>query len=65
MADSEPKRGSVQDVRSSLQSPNPPLLVCVYPSAKYKDVNLEGSIGVEDFQGKLPTLSKESNIFFY
>ena len=65
MAETEPRRGSVQDLRSRLQSPNPPLLVCVYPGAKYKDVNLEGSIGVEAFQSKLSSLPKETELFFY
>lgn len=65
MAETEPRRVSVQDVRSKLQAPNPPFLVCVYPKAKYKDVNLEGSIGVEEFESKLPSLPKGAEIFFY
>ena len=65
MGETEPRRTSVQDVRSKLQGPNPPLLVCVYPKAKYKDVNLDGSIGVEEFESKLPSLPKETEIFFY
>lgn len=61
----EPKRISVQDARNKFQSPDPFLLVCVYPKDKHAQANLEGSIGIEAFQAQAPTLSKTTDIAFY
>ena len=65
MADQEARRVSVQDTRRKLQSSNPPLFVCIYPNDQYRDVNLEGSIGREEFEKGKSALARNREIIFY
>jgi hypothetical protein len=42
------------------------LLVCGYEEdAKFKEMQLEGAISFNEFQAKLPSLSKDQEIVFY
>jgi len=42
------------------------LLVCGYnDEEKFKAMKLEGAISFNDFESKLPTLSKDQEIIFY
>jgi len=63
---SVPKRVSVQDVRSKLQSGEPILLVCAYESdEKFRDTALEGAISFSAFQRRKASLSRDAEIIFY
>ena len=61
----EPKRIRVQDVREKLQSGSDLLLVCIYSTEKYNQSHLDGAISMEQFEKRLPSLSKEHEITFY
>ena len=61
----DPRRISVQDTRTKRQSSAPPLLVCIYPNEKWHEANLEGSIGMEEFEKLKPSLPRDREIIFY
>ena len=45
---------------------NQALLVCAYDDeAKYRMLNLEGSIPLSDFQSRVDTLPKSQEVIFY
>jgi hypothetical protein len=63
---SAPKRVSVQDVRSKLQSGAPILLVCAYESdAKFQQTALEGAVPFSEFVRTKASLSPDLEIVFY
>lgn len=63
MADIE--RISVQEAREKVAA-NRALLVCAYDDeAKYRKLNLEGSISLASFQSRLASLPKTQEIIFY
>ena len=42
------------------------LLVCAYDDEeKFRNMRLEGAISLSEFEGKLPSLSKEQELIFY
>ena len=62
----EPKRVSVQEVRSRLLKGDPLLLVCAYPNeAAFKRAALEGAISYPEIEKRLPALKMEHVIVFY
>jgi len=64
MADSI--RVSPKYVRDKLLAGDDLLLVCAYEDeAKHRMFDLEGSIGLAEFQAKAPTLGKEREVVFY
>jgi hypothetical protein len=60
-----PERISVEETRRRLLAGEPLLLVCVYPDASYRRSNLEGSMSMSSFLGRLPSLPKDAEIVFY
>lgn len=64
-ASPEAARISVQEVRRQLLAGAPTLLVCIYPQAAYEDSHLEGAISMDDFEARLPRLSRGQEIVFY
>ena len=60
-----PTRISAEIVREKTRS-GAALLVCAYDDEdKFTSMHLEGAIGWQEFQSKLPGLSKEQEIIFY
>ena len=42
------------------------LLVCAYPSEeRFRSLRLEGAISFQEFESRLPSLSKDQEIIFY
>ncbi len=42
------------------------LLVCAYPSEeRFRSLRLEGAISLQEFESRLPSLSKDQEIIFY
>jgi hypothetical protein len=63
MADIE--RISVEEVRRKAKAKQA-LLVCAYEDeAKYRKLNLEGSISLASFQSRVASLPKTHEIIFY
>jgi hypothetical protein len=61
----EPKRVTPEEVRQKLKS-GTALLVCAYEDeAKFKKMQLEGAISLNEFRSKLPSLPKDQEIVFY
>ena len=61
----EPERISAPEVRRKVQS-GEVLLVCAYEDEeKFRNMHLEGAISFQEFQSRLPSLSKDQEIVFY
>jgi hypothetical protein len=61
----EPERVSVEEVHQKLKTGSV-LLVCAYEDeVKFRKVQLEGAISLNEFKSKLPSLSKDQEIIFY
>lgn len=61
----EPKRVSPEEIYQRLKS-GAALLVCAYEDdAKFKKLQLQGSISLNEFKSKLPFLAKDQEIVFY
>ena len=62
----EPVQVGVQEVRSRMQSPDPPLLVLAYEDDKpFGMFGLEGAIPFSALQSKLAGLRNDQEIIFY
>ena len=58
-------RVSPQEVREKVTSGSA-LFVCAYDDdEKFRNNHLEGAISLGEFKTKLPSLSKDQEIFFY
>jgi rhodanese-related sulfurtransferase len=61
----EPKRVSPEEVYQRLKS-GTVILVCAYEDdAKFKKMQLQGAISLNEFKSKLPSLPKDQEIVFY
>ena len=61
----EPQRVSPEEVYQKLKS-GKLLLVCAYEEeTKFRQMNLHGAISFNEFNSRLPSLSKEQEIVFY
>ena len=61
----EPERISPKEVRERLEA-GKALLVCAYEDeAKFKIMELQGAISLDEFKSKLPSLVKDQEIVFY
>ncbi len=61
----EPERISVEEVRRKLKS-GEVLLVCAYDDEeRFRSMHLEGAISFQEFEARLPSLSKDQEIVFY
>jgi len=61
----EPKRVTPEEIYQRLKS-GAVLLVCAYEDdAKFKKMQLQGAISLNEFKSKLPSLQKEQEIVFY
>lgn len=61
----EPKRVSPEEVHQKLIM-GKALLICAYEDeGKFKKVHLQGAISLNEFESKLPSLSKDQEIVFY
>jgi len=61
----EPKRVTAEEIHQRLKS-GAALLVCAYEDdAKFKRVQLQGAISLNEFKSKLPSLAKDQEIVFY
>jgi len=61
----EPKRIGPEEVHQKLKS-GTAILVCAYEDdAKFKKLQLQGAISLNEFKSKLPSLSKDQEIVFY
>ena len=61
----EPERISPTEVREKLIA-GKALLVCAYEDeAKFKMLQLQGAISLNEFRTKLPSLAKDQEIIFY
>ena len=61
----EPIRISVEDARQKV-SAGAALLVCAYDDdEKFKNNHLQGAISLNDFRGKISSLTTEQEIIFY
>jgi hypothetical protein len=59
------ERVSPQAIRHAIQSGNA-LLVCAYEDEeKCRKMNLEGSITLQEFRSRMPSLPKEKEIVLY
>jgi hypothetical protein len=62
---SEPKRVTPEETYQRLKS-GAVLLVCAYEDdAKFKKMQLQGAISLNEFKSKLSSLRKEQEIVFY
>ncbi len=62
---SELKRITPEEIHQKLKT-GKALLVCAYEDeAKFKKVQLQGAISLNEFKSKLPFLSKDQEIVFY
>ena len=62
---SEPKRVRAEEVYGKLKS-GKALLVCAYEDEeKFKKLQLEGAISLNEFKSKLSSLAKDQEIIFY
>jgi hypothetical protein len=63
---SAPKRVSVQEVRSKLQSGGQVLLVCAYESdTKFRQTSLDGAVSFSEFERRKASLPRDLEIVFY
>ena len=61
----EPIRIGPDEARRKVKS-GMALFVCAYDDEeKFRNMHLEGAISLSEFEGKLPSLSKEQEIIFY
>ena len=61
----EPERIAPEEVYAKVKSGRT-LLVCAYEDdAKFKKMQLEGAISLNEFRSKLPSLPKNQEIIFY
>jgi hypothetical protein len=61
----EPERISPAEVHEKLKA-GKVLLVCAYEDeAKFKTMQLQGAISLNEFKSKLPFLAKDQEIVFY
>jgi len=61
----EPKRISPEEIYPKLKT-GKTLLVCAYgDEAKFKKLQLQGAISLNEFKSKLPSLAKDQEIVFY
>jgi len=61
----EPERTTPEEVHQKLKS-GKALLVCAYDDeAKFKLMQLQGAISLNEFKSKLPSLAKDQEIIFY
>jgi len=61
----EPKRIGPEEVHQKLKS-GTAILVCAYEDdAKFKKLQLQGAISLNEFKSKLASLSKDQEIVFY
>jgi len=61
----EPKRVAPEEVYQRLKS-GIVLLVCAYEDdAKFRRVQLQGAISLNEFKSRLPSLAKDHEIVFY
>jgi hypothetical protein len=61
----EPERISPAEVHEKLKA-GKALLVCAYEDeAKFKTMQLQGAISLNEFKSKLPFLAKDQEIVFY
>jgi len=61
----EPKRISAEEARRKLRS-GQALLVCAYEDeAKFRKLQLEGAISLNEFKSRLSSLSRDQEIIFY
>ena len=62
---SEPERVAAQEVYNKLKS-GKTFLVCAYEDeTKFKAMQLEGAISLNEFKSRLPSLAKDQEIIFY
>ena len=62
---SDPKRVTAEEVYDKLKS-GKAVLVCAYEDEmKFKTMQLEGAISLNEFKSKLPSLAKDQEIVFY
>jgi rhodanese-related sulfurtransferase len=61
----EPKRVAAEEIYQRVNS-GAVLLVCAYEDeAKFKKLQLQGAISLNEFKSKLPSLAKDREIVFY
>jgi hypothetical protein len=61
----EPERVTSAEIHQRLKS-GAVLLVCAYDDdAKFKRMQLQGAISLNEFKSKLPSLPKDQEIVFY
>lgn len=61
----EPERVSPTEVHEKLRT-GKALLVCAYEDeAKFKMMQLQGAISLNEFKSKIPSLEKDQEIIFY
>lgn len=61
----EPKRITPEEVHEKLKSGGV-LLVCAYEDeVKFKQMQLQGAISINELKSKLPSLGKDREIVFY
>lgn len=61
----EPKRVSPEEVHQKLIL-GKALLVCAYEDeAKFRKMQLQGAISLNEFKSKLPSLAKDQEVVFY
>ena len=61
----EPKRASPEEVYQKLKS-GTAILVCAYEDdVKFKKLQLQGAISLNEFKSKLPSLAKDQETVFY
>jgi rhodanese-related sulfurtransferase len=61
----EPKRVTPEEIYQRLKS-EAVLLVCAYEDdAKFKKMQLQGAISLNEFKSKLPSLPKDQEIVLY
>jgi hypothetical protein len=61
----EPKRITPEEVHQKLKA-GKVLLVCAYEDeAKFKKVQLQGAISLNEFKSRLPSLAKDQEVVFY
>ncbi len=62
---SEPERITSEEVIQKLKT-GKALLVCAYEDdAKFKKLQLQGAISLNEFKSKLPSLAKDQEVVFY
>jgi len=61
----EPKRITPEEVYQKLRSGGA-ILVCAYEDeAKFRRMQLQGAVSLNEFKSKLPSLAKDQEIVFY